>query len=397
MSSYISLFCGCGGFDYGFSHHFECLGAYDYEKTAVDTFKENLSDKVFLHDLSDINLPNLHEAKQAEILLAGSPCQGFSTVGLRKFDDPRNALIYKAAEIAGVVNPKVVICENVPAVKSGKHAAYWNNLISKFEGLGYHTEEFLYDLSKYGLAQTRKRLFLIAYKGERVDRAHLELEESGELNLGGVLDGVEGVSDHSVNGFVRDIDKEIASKIAPGQKLSNVRGGVNAVATWHIPQVYGHITDSEQELLEHIRALRRRYRVRKSGDADPVSSELLRKYHGESYKKDLISLISKGYVVEKGHELFDLKGTFNGKYRRLRLDKPSYTVDTNFGNPRYFIHPVEDRGFSVREAARIQGFPDSFVFKGGIAHQYRMVGNAVPPVISRKIASKISKVFFDQG
>jgi DNA (cytosine-5)-methyltransferase 1 len=84
--------------------------------------------------------------------------------------------------------------------------------------------------------------------------------------------------------------------------------------------------------------------------------------------------------------LLDLTHTFNGKYRRLELGRPSLTVDTKFGDPRYFLHPTENRGFSVAEAAAIQGFPDWFVVPGAPRDQFRLLGNAVPPPMAAQIA-----------
>lgn len=97
------------------------------------------------------------------------------------------------------------------------------------------------------------------------------------------------------------------------------------------------------------------------------------------------SLIHKGYIRRTGDEC-DLVGTFNGKYRRLSWSEPSYTVDTRFGAPRYFLHPDEQRGFTVREAARIQGFRDDYIFHGNEAAQYRVIGNAVPPPLAVQAA-----------
>jgi DNA (cytosine-5)-methyltransferase 1 len=102
----------------------------------------------------------------------------------------------------------------------------------------------------------------------------------------------------------------------------------------------------------------------------------------------LQTLERKGFVRESDR-LFDLVHTFNGKFRRLEWGLPSYTVDTRFGDPRYFLHPGEERGFSAREAARIQGFPDSFVFSGPTRAQFRMIGNAVPPPMGRAIAGLV--------
>ena len=394
MSAFISLFSGCGGFDLGFSKHFACLGAYDFEPSAVNTYNQNFPDEAFLHDLTDLNLPNMAQASSADILLSGSPCQGFSTIGRRRLDDPRNQLLFTAADVAELIGPKVVICENVPAVKSGKHSVYWEELINKLNRLGYKTEEFVYDFSRYGLAQIRKRIFLIAYRGAKVDRSLLELSTRESSSLKNVLAGVEHVSDHACCQHPKDTDIEIAKKIKPGQKLSNVRGGDNSVHSWDIPSVYGAVSESERALLENVLSLRRKHRVRDFGDADPVTQDILEKHHDGPYKRDLRSLIKKGYVTEKSPGFYDLKGAFNGKYRRLMQEAPSHTVDTNFGNPRYFLHPVENRGFSIREAARIQSFPDDFSFVGSLAQQYRMIGNAVPPMMSEQLAGVINDTFF---
>jgi DNA (cytosine-5)-methyltransferase 1 len=164
-----------------------------------------------------------------------------------------------------------------------------------------------------------------------------------------------------------------------------VRGGKNAIATWDIPEVFGHITEHERTVLELLRRLRRQERQRDYGDADPVSLDRLEAALGNRFHRILQRLIAKGYLkrVEGG---IDLVGTFNGKFRRLAWDKPSCTVDTRFGSPRYFLHPTQQRGFTVREAARIQGFSDDYVFRGSEQAQYRIIGNAVPPPLGAMAA-----------
>ena len=100
-------------------------------------------------------------------------------------------------------------------------------------------------------------------------------------------------------------------------------------------------------------------------------------------------LLRKGYIRRTG-DAYDLAGTFNGKFRRLSWNEPSCTVDTRFGAPRYFLHPDKERGFTVREAARIQGFDDQYVFIGEKNAQYRLIGNAVPPPLGN-LAADYSK------
>lgn len=394
MTNFISLFSGCGGFDLGFSKYFQCKGAYDIEPIVIDTYRKNFSSDAFVHDLSNFDLPNIESLSSVDVLLAGSPCQGFSTIGKRRLDDPRNELLFVAPEIAKKINPKIAICENVPGAKSGQHAKYWEELKSRFRAQGYNIEEFSYDFSKYGLAQTRRRLFLIAYKGKKISRESLELKKASPVSLRDVLAGVALVQGYDQRIKLTDNDLQISQMIPQGKKLSNVRGGSNSVHTWSIPDVFGEVTDDERELLETLLKYRRRFRVRNFGDADPVADNTLENHYKKPYKRNLRSLIKKGYVVVKGEGLYDLKGAFNGKYRRLSYEKPSYTVDTNFGNPKYFLHPDENRGFSIREAARIQSFPDHFVFEGTTLQQFRMIGNAVPPHISEKLAKVIREIFY---
>jgi DNA (cytosine-5)-methyltransferase 1 len=177
----------------------------------------------------------------------------------------------------------------------------------------------------------------------------------------------------------------IARRIKPGQKLCNVRLGRRSVHTWQIPEVYGPTTQDERRILEILVRTRRSCRTRLKGDADPVALSVIRSQGGARAAELLASLLSKGFVKKIGRR-FDLANTFNGKFRRLELDRPSFTVDTRFGQPGCFLHPTEDRGFTVREAARIQGFPDSFRFFGDTRGQYRLIGNAVPPPMARFIA-----------
>ena len=87
-----------------------------------------------------------------------------------------------------------------------------------------------------------------------------------------------------------------------------------------------------------------------------------------------------------------MKRTFNGKYFRLHPNAPAPTVHTKFGDPRYFLHPLEDRGFSVREAARLQGFPDSFHLPIEVTRAFRQIGNAVPPPLAQAVATSILEV-----
>ena len=141
-------------------------------------------------------------------------------------------------------------------------------------------------------------------------------------------------------------------------------------------------------MLVMIQKLRRQLRRRDHGDADPLSLSQIAEHCGRDASTTIMQLLTKGYVRKLGQR-FDLAHAFNGKYRRLAWEHVAPAVDTRFGEPRYFLHPEEHRGLSVREAARIQSFPDDFDFTGPRAAQFRMVGNAVPPMLARQIALAI--------
>ncbi len=385
--TFISLFSGCGGFDIGFKEAgYKCLGAFDTDALVLTNLKKNTGSAVFQTDLSSATLSSSdYCAGIPDVIISGSPCQGFSVIGKRKYEDPRNDLLVSAAKIGTEINPKVFIAENVLGVTSGKHREYWklaHNILAKG---GYHTTDIILDANNYGVPQHRKRIFLVANRGNR-HNFNISTEYGGTLK--DALKDISGAKNH-LEEFPNCQTKDylIAKRIQQGQKLSNVRGGNRSIHTWDIPEVFGKVTEAERALLEELIYLRRRMRIRDFGDADPIPRKILI----EKYSKKIIaSLLRKNYLRQLGDSL-DLVGAFNGKYRRLRLDKPSCTVDTRFGIPKNFLHPFLHRGFTVREAARIQGFPDAYQFSGSISEQFRMIGNAVPPPLARILGHYIRK------
>lgn len=318
-------------------------------------------------------------------VFSGAPCQGFSTAGNRIYSDPRNNLLVRGGELALALNTEVFVSENVMGSLSGNLKDYWNSLEKLFISHGYSTDFVKINCLDIGMAQMRKRVLFFAWKDS--SKSIEWPKKQSPRNLSDVLNGVE-IAPNNIGYQIGSDDEKvkIAKRIGQAQKLSNVRGGKRAIATWQIPEVFGEVNNDEESILVSLRNLRRRNRLRKFGDADPVDLEALIDEHGEDVVCHLENLIQKGYVRYKDLNRYDLTRTFNGKYRRLSMNEPCTTVDTRFGNPIYFLHPEEDRGFTVREAARIQGFPDDFVFDGSLVEMYRMIGNAVPPPLSEIVA-----------
>lgn len=376
-----SLFSGCGGLDFGFSAQgFRTLAAYDLDKLAIATFNLNHGCAAKKADLSFERPP----LPKSDILLAGAPCQGFSTIGKRDLEDPRNLLVKRAAELIVLSRPKVAVMENVPAALAGAHGAIWAESEGLLRWNGYNVRRFIAEGSDSGVPQRRKRLFLICWRGS--DCIRVEPPPVKAPSLREALSGLEECEDHDPIMLAEGSrDALIAAGIPPGSKLCNVRISGAAVPTWSIPSIFGSTSDSEKEVLIAIVRLRRRARRRSFGDADPVLPSQVAEYLGRPVEHDIAGLVATGYL-RLDHPWVDITHTYNGKYRRLDWSVPAPTVDTHFGDPRLFLHPEEARGLTPREAARIQGFPDDFRFVGGRRERFRLIGNAVPPPMAARIA-----------
>lgn len=385
---FASLFSGCGGLDYGFiKAGFRCVAAFDNDKDAVASYKRNIGDHIHQYDLSSVDRAIIDRVAGVDVLIAGPPCQGFSTAGKNLLNDARNSLLLMVAEVAAITRPKAVVIENVRGLLGSKYAAYWAALITRLESSGYRVSYRLIEATDYGVAQSRRRVIVVGIRAS--EPLDLDFPNRAKRTLRDVLMNLDDVPQHDVREITPGSDlHRIAKRIKPGQKLSNVRGGRHSVHTWQIPDVFGATTEREKLLLETLLIARRRNRRREDGDADPVAVKHLEETLGFPVISLLKDLQKKGYVRKVG-KYFDLTNAFNGKFRRLEWDKPAPTVDTRFGQPRYFLHPDKNRGFTVRESARIQGFPDSFCFEGPAQVAYRLIGNAVPPPMAESIAMHI--------
>lgn len=386
----VSLFSGCGGLDLGFENAgFDILSAHDIDPVAVKNYNDNLRS---VSHLSDVSSPSFQIPKGIDLVISGSPCQGFSLVGKRDYFDPRNSLLLTACSLVAKSRPRAVLFENVPGALAGTFHSIWDEGVKKLKRAGYNVHFETLSMNDYGVPQMRKRVFLVGIQNGAAFSLRDALTPQPPASLKSTLASAHKYpsGDLFLNLDPGTIDWAIAQRISAGKKLCDVRAGERSVHSWSIPEVFGTTNAKERDILLAILRLRRQVRRRPTGDADPVEIDTLFGEFGKGVVKSLESLESKGYVVAKTGYV-DLARRFNGKYRRSCWNSPSYTVDTNFGNPKYFLHPTEHRGFSVREAARIQGFPDTYIFNGTIRDQFRLIGNAVPPHVATQIAMQMRR------
>ncbi len=365
---------------------FQPIAAFDNDPVAVSSYKQNIGPHIRQIDLRGDSEALADSVSRADVLVAGPPCQGFSTVGLNDPNDARNQLLLRTVEIACQHRPRVVVIENVRGLLGIGFRKYLNRLQSALEEAGYAVTTATLNASEHSVAQHRRRVFIVA---SRVGVVSLDLRRQPPVTLRGALHGLDKTHTASAHVFPNGgREFAIATAIGPGQKLTNVRAGRGCVHTWAIPAVFGRTNAIERRVLEGLLVARRTQRVRSNGDADPVSAARLTRELGFPTAAILAALVNKGFVRRVGAG-YDLTHSFNGKYRRLVWDEPAPTVDTRFGQPRYFLHPDEHRGFSVRETARIQGFPDDYVFPSSGQHAFRLIGNAVPPPLARAVAQQV--------
>jgi DNA (cytosine-5)-methyltransferase 1 len=390
--TFSSLYSGCGGFDLGFKNAgFQPQVSFDVDAEACQTMKLNVHSEAHQFDLMKWDESIIRRIAATDVLLAGPPCQGFSTAGKNNPQDIRNDHLITVAKIAAAALPKIVLIENVKGLLSRQNSNHFEMTISTLKAAGYSVSWEIHTTSDYGIAQQRKRVIILATLGSK--SFDLKLKCAERVNLAQALHNVHLVDTNPKTFLAENSDElKIARRVHPGQKLSNVRGGVRSVHTWDIPEVFGIVTKEEISFLETIVKLRRQKRRRENGDADPVERRYMYDYFGDRSETISAALLKKGYL-RKIDDCLDLTNSFNGKFRRLMWDDIAPTVDTRFGQPRYFLHPNEHRGYSVREAARVQSFPDNFIFSGSESAAYRMIGNAVPPKFSEALAYDVARVW----
>lgn len=383
------VFSGAGGFSCGFEMAgCEVIGAIEHDKWAADTFKYNHPHaKMLLGDIETFSTETLKEQiEQPDIIIGGPPCQGFSICVKNAGDpkDPRNSLFVEFIRMAKIFSPKVMVMENVPNIiraktKSGIRVV--DIIQQEFEKMNYHVYYDVLNASDYGVPQMRQRFVLIATSQELGKpfplKTHFvegtDQEDTTKLKKCPTL--WEAISD------LPDIEAREGSEV-----MEYTKPAVNEyqqACRRNSTKLYNHLA------MKHTKRLVERFSQMTWGQSvSDITDERLkqRKRNGNGRVSD---------------------SPYDQNNRRMHPDRICHTITATFyGN---FVHPYKNRNFTAREGARIQSFPDSYVFFGkptvvskklllkegrtGEAYlcQYSQIGNAVPPLMAKAIAENILK------
>ncbi len=335
--SVIDLFCGAGGLSFGMENAgAEIIAGFDNDASALETFKKNHpSASSYNVDLAK-SISNINNFKGIDLVVGGPPCQGFSISGKRDPKDIRNQLYKAYYEILKKLSPKVFILENVPNMISMDKGKFKEEVISSLGELGYNISVQVILASDYGVPQRRRRVFFFGCKDHTFE-LRPRSQKKGEITC------KDAISD------LPDLDLDNGEK---------------------------YTSNSKSEYQKHMR-------LKSSGVWNHVLTN-----HSEQ-TKSIISLVPDGGNYKDLPTQLQNTRRVNIAWTRYSSDKPSFTIDTGH---RHHFHYEFNRVPTVRESARLQSFPDHFIFLGSKTNQYRHVGNAVPPLLAQEILFQIQEM-----
>lgn len=355
----IELFAGAGGLGTGFINQgFNIVTANDVWASAGRTYKENHPKvKFIVEDIAKINGEELlkntkYKKEDIDVIIGGPPCQGFSTLGKRFIDDPRNKLFKEYVRIVNEIRPKFFVMENVSGILSMEGGKVLENIIKSFNEIGYKLKYKLLNAALYGVPQQRERVIFI---GTRLDieikypnRTHSLSNEKGYEKVLTLWDAISDLPQDDA----MEISNYINEPINEYQKLMRVN---SKSITHHKPSIHN---EKAKKMMEYI----------------PTGK-------------------SVWDVKDIPIELRPTSG-YGNTYARLNPNEPGMTITRNFAciSSSRCIHPFLNRGLTAREAARIQSYPDNYIFLGSKTDIHMQIGNSVPPILAEKIAGTIKEM-----
>lgn len=328
---------------YGFEMAgFEVVLAIDMWEDAIKTFNFNHKKDIAIceniQNITNVFLNQIKNKSGVVGVIGGPPCQGFSTVGKRVIDDPRNSLYLEYCRIVEQLQPKFFVLENVKGLLTLNNGKIKEDICNRFSQLGYDVQYQILNAADFGVPQNRLRIFFIGIKGKT---------------------------------FVFP-KKDVAKPITCSEALSDMpiltpQNGLAEI----MPYTLDPITEYQKKI--------------RNGASYLKNNQIT--IHSEQTLK-IIKMIKDGEsILDLPRKYWGIR-KYNKAFERMSANSPANTVDT--GHRNYF-HYSENRIPTARENARLQSFPDTFEFLGTKGSQYKQIGNAVPPLLAKKIAIAIKK------
>jgi DNA (cytosine-5)-methyltransferase 1 len=342
----IDLFSGCGGLSFGFESAGIQTGlAIDNWPDALKTFlKNHPKSRTELFDLGAKTLkPLIDSLNDSQIVFGGPPCQGFSISGKRDPNDPRNLLYRGFFQVVAEVRPRVFVMENVPNLASMDGGRLIQEIENDFKSLGYNLSREILLASDFGVPQNRKRLILVGTLSGRTFQ------------------------------FPKGTTKLQEEKVTCRDALSDL-------PEYSLEDGSSYQTGPESNYQKLMRDF-------SSGIFNHTITQ-----HSEQTIRIINLVPDGGNYKNLPHELQSTRKV-NIAWTRYSSKKPSLTIDTGH---RHHFHYSYNRIPTVRESARLQSFPDSFIFEGSKTSQYKQVGNAVPPLMAQALGESIRNYLDDE-
>lgn len=340
--TFIDLFSGCGGMSLGFEMNgFKGLLAIDNWNDALVTYAHNRTDaNTLCADLASLD-PNAvksdYNISDVDVIIGGPPCQGFSVAGKRIIEDDRNKLYKSFVAFVECFRPRAFVMENVPNILSIGGGSVRDSIISDFESIGYKVSVKVVTASDYGVPQNRRRAVFVGFA------------DGTEFTFPEPLETPKVTSYEALSDLTED---------------SIVEGG--AYPTEATSEFQRYARNSSNGVYNHDITI-----------------------HNDKTKKIIAMVPDGGNYKDLPLELQQTRNVHIA-WTRLCSTKPSFTIDC--GHNHHF-HYKYNRVPTARESARLQSFPDYFIFLGNKGSQLRQIGNAVPPLLAKTISAQIKNLF----
>ncbi len=431
---YIDLFAGLGGTRIGLAQALkdagfksECVFTSEIKPYAVEVYKKNFPGEEVSGDITQIKAKDIPDF---DILLAGFPCQPFSSAGARRgFIDTRGTLFFDIERILKEKKPAAFLLENVEGLvahdrvdKTKPIGRTLETILLHLEELGYNVTWRVLDASKYGVPQKRKRIYIT---GSLKNKVNLDDLEEIESKVADVIEGNLDPSCYLETDFVKKLTSHYSLEQMRGKQIKDKRGGANNIHSWDI-EIKGKINDEQKRLIEELLKQRRRkswaaYKGIPWSDGMPLTLDEIETFHAQSlfehkmsakeYRKHLRTLLDD--LVDKGYLKFEMPKRTTPEYQKkgynIVVGKLSFEI-SNILDPEGVtptlvatdvtrIAVADNKGvrrLTIREGLRLFGFPEDYTIPEGIRYNlaFDLLGNSVSVNAIKIVSDRIVKAAF---